>query len=76
MAEAFPLWWQTASAYNCLPCLPLARYMLGRGEDALYVCFMGTKELRDYLADLNLIVTQLWAAGSTAQGTGAVGLVG
>ena len=34
--------------------------MLGRSESALYLCLMGTKELRDYLADANLLLRELW----------------
>ncbi|GAB4823110.1 hypothetical protein N2152v2_010156 [Parachlorella kessleri] len=49
------------------------RYLLGRSSGALYVCFMGTKELRDYVADANLLRHELWS--QEQPGRGVPGLV-
>ncbi|CAD7702625.1 unnamed protein product [Ostreobium quekettii] len=36
------------------------RYLLAEGSGALYVCFMGTKQLRDIVVDANLQKALLW----------------
>lgn len=53
--------------------------MLAQGGGALYMCFMGTKELRDYLADVNLLLRELWPeepAAAAAGGAAAAAQVG
>ena len=42
------------------------RYIVASSADALYVAFMGTKVLRDYLADANYLQAALWP-GAPAQ---------
>ena len=41
---------------DCLDC----RYIVSSSAEALYVAFMGTKVLRDYLADANYLQAALW----------------
>lgn len=36
------------------------RYMVAESEDALYVAFMGTKQLRDIWTNARLGMTSLW----------------
>ena len=36
------------------------RYIVSSSAEALYVAFMGTKVLRDYLADANYLQATLW----------------
>lgn len=45
------------------------RYLLASGGGALYVAFMGTKELRDVLADMALGPRAVWSSESTTSGT-------
>ena len=44
----------------------VCRYIIASSADALYVAFMGTKVLRDYLADANYLQAALWP-GTQAQ---------
>ena len=37
-------------------------YMLARSNDALYVSFMGTKQLADFLTNVNLSQASIWDA--------------
>ena len=39
------------------------RYMLARSDDALYVAFMGTKQLVDFVTNVNLGQTSIWDGG-------------
>ena len=36
------------------------RYMLARSDDALYVAFVGTKQLVDFVTNVNLGQTSIW----------------
>ncbi len=48
-------------ATSCLKCVGAQlRYIIGEGPTSVYMCCMGTKELRDYAANANLILEVLW----------------
>ncbi len=46
----------------------LGRYLLAEGPGALYVAFIGTKQPRDLLADVNAVQAPLWEAAAPAHG--------
>ena len=43
-------------------------YLLAEGPGALYVAFIGTKQPRDLLADVNAVQAPLWEAAAPAHG--------
>ena len=38
----------------------MCRYMVAESGDALYVAFMGTKQMRDMAANANMSLSALW----------------
>ena len=45
----------------------VCRYMVAEGPDALYVCFMGTKQRRDLIVNANLVQQPLWSMDAAAR---------